>query len=126
MQASDGKKSLHEKITEIYHKLHDRKRKLAEAEDHAKREKHTAKIDKLLKKLIKKKRKLYKHEIRDARKLKQNGILIPLAPGDEGCVFTDEVSAYGDLQALAEVNRWRDKVLWIDLEHEEERIIRLS
>ena len=121
------KNSLVEKIELIYQKLCKKKTKYQKTFDELEKEKYQKKIDKLSQKLVKKKIKLYKHEIINAKVLKQNGILIPLSPHDEGAVFTDEVSDIASLKELARVNNWVHKCLWIDFLHEDaNHIIYLS
>ncbi len=112
-----------EKIENIYNKLCAKKNKLIVTSSEEKKQKYQEKIDKLLSKLVKKKIKLYKHEIINAKKLKQNGILIPLAPHNEGAVFTDEVKDFDDLKELALINNWKHKCLWIDLKNDEKQYI---
>ncbi len=81
------------------------------------------KTEKLYKKLAKKTIQLYKREIYSARKLKQNGILLPLGKKDTGSIYTDEVHDTDSLQILAKTQNWSGKCLWIDLTNNRKYIL---
>ncbi len=115
-----------QKIDEIHKKISRNKKRLMLATDAEEKEKYSEKLQKLLKKLVKTKIRLYKKDIKNARKLKQNGILIPLEKDNQGSIFTDEVDDKTSLIELAILQNWSDKCLWIDLRNEQQYIIDLK
>ena len=115
--------TLFQKIEKLYKKISKKEKKIFKEEDETLKEKHSQKLQKLLKKLAKKKIKLYKNEIYNARKLKQNGILLPLCKNDTGSIYTDEVHDADSLLTLAKAQSWSEKCLWIDLTNNRQYIL---
>ncbi len=107
--------TLFQKIEKLYKKISKKEKKLSKATDEILKEKHSKKLQKLLKKLSKRKIQLYKNEIHNAKKLKQNGILIPLNKNDQGIIYTDEIHDTDSLIALTKTQNWSTPSLWIDL-----------
>jgi len=113
------------KIEKIYHKISKQKSKLEHETVEEKKVKRLSKVAALLEKLVRKKIKLYKQEIASAKELKQDGILIPLAKRDHGCIYTDDIHDLNAIIQLAKLQHWSKKCFWLDLKTEEYIIIRL-
>ncbi len=74
---------------------------------------------------MKQKKKIYKEEIKIAKKLKHDGILIPLAQNDQGCIYTDDIHDIDTLIELAKLQSWTKKCFWVNFQLKETKIILL-
>jgi len=118
--------SFYPKIEDIYVKISDIKKKLYHKNRKLYRSTHTHRYNKIAHNMIRKKIKTYKDEILTARKLKQDGILLPLSRGDEGIIYTDEIHDTKSLVILANMYNWSKKCLWYDLVDGKKYIIYLG
>jgi len=120
------KQTIFNKIERLYEKILKQEIKLHYEVDEKNTLKRLKKLKKLSRKLVKKKIKLHSNEILNARKLKQNGILIPLTKEDKGTVYTDEIIDESSLIELAKLKNWTKKCCWIDLVSNKNYIIYLD
>ena len=75
-----------------------------------------------MKKILKKIKKEFKHEIEFAKKIGYEGILIRLS-GNSGCIYLDSIYNMHTVEDIIVENGWDEDCLMIDFTEKSQRII---
>ncbi len=78
-----------------------------------------------MKKIIKKLKKEFKNEIKYAKKIGYEGILIRLS-SDSGCIYLDTIYSMHTIEDIIIENGWNEDCLMIDFSDKSEKIIRIK